>query len=114
MWAKKTNRKSEIKQSLVTSAPTNLFQRLQIHFADFKIRAFTLDANETGGNGAFGDFVQQFAVDDGFDIVARADRDVRVPFADGVFIRFAPQCDWRVGVLAQGQMFLAFRAGHHE
>jgi hypothetical protein len=42
---------------LSESPVADLFQRLQIHFADFKIRAFALDAHEAGGNGAFGDFV---------------------------------------------------------
>ena len=50
----------------------------------------------------------------GFDMIPRADRDICVPFADGVFIRFTAQCDWRICILAQRQMFLAFRTGHDE
>ena len=64
------------------------------------------------GDGALGDFVHPFAVDEGFDIVAGANSHVRVPFADGFFIRFAVHGNRRVGVHAF--VFLAFRAGHHE
>ena len=113
------NRKRELAANLqMNERPPltgiSILQWLQIHFPNFKIRAFTLDADKSVCHRAAGNFVQQFSIDDGFDIVAGADGHIGVPFADGIFIWSAAQGDGCIGIFAERQMFFAFHAGHHK
>jgi len=63
----------------------SVLHRFQIDFADFKFRAFTLQADEAGRHVAAGDFVHGLAIDDDLDRVAAAGCLVSVPFADRIF-----------------------------
>jgi hypothetical protein len=79
---------------------------------DLDVAAFALDADKTGIEGALGGFVHEFSVDEGRDLVVQADGLGRVPFADGIFRRWAAHRDRRVFVHAF--MFFGFRAGHQK
>ena len=75
-----------------------------------------MQAQIAGVEGAFGDFVQEFAVDEGLHFAVQADDFALVPFAHGFFRRlrdeFATEGDGAVGVFAF--VFSGFGTGHEK
>ena len=89
-----------------------ILQRAQINGADFDVAAFALDADVAGVEGAFGRFVDEFAVDEGLNFVVDADSLGLVPFANRIFDGIAAQRDGCVFIHAL--VLLGFRTFHQK
>ena len=96
--------------------PASIFERGEDDGAHFKFRAFALQAQVAGVEGAFGDFVQEFAVDEGLHFAVQADDFAFVPFAHGFLGggrgEVATEGDGGVGIFAL--VLFGFGTGHEK